>query len=162
MGRLTLPCSAEWHRKMDCVVDRRRLLPLSNLVRAAQGHCSKRTVETAASGYWRSPHAETRCTRTARETSSPSSSTSGVRNTAMMWLCGRRFGKPEKKARQTGYIGSCLHLEHLQRITSHRNAQFGRRTPSRGRFAPSNKWDCRKDAFLKRRRICKKNMHKKC
>lgn len=35
-----------------------------------------------------------------------------------------------------GYSGSCLHLEHWQRITSRRNAQFGRSAPFPGRLRP--------------------------
>lgn len=62
----------------------------------------------------------------------------------MVWQ--RKKVKTEKKGQGTGregladwligYSGSCLHPEHLQRITSHRNAQFGRSAPFRGRLTP--------------------------
>lgn len=97
---------------------------------------------TAASGSWQSVSP---CQDMLHRTGATSSSASGVGNTAMVWQ--RKKVKTEKKGQGTGRegladwligynSGSCLHPEHLQRITSHRNAQFGRSAPFRGRLTP--------------------------
>jgi hypothetical protein len=108
-------------------------------------------LETVASGSCSSLHAKTRCTW---DRGTPSSSTSGVRNTAMMWLCGSRFENPEKKADRRGAVAAaftwstCSESHHTETPNSEGADLLAAAFTSP---AVCNKRDSRKDEFLKQK-----------